>query len=52
MSMSPLHFRRSLHDRAAVEYGLHVEVLADEPLTDASVRDNAVMVGSLLAWAT
>jgi hypothetical protein len=29
-----------------------VEVLADEPLIDASARDNAVMVGSPLAWAT
>ena len=30
----------------AVEYELRVEVLADEPLIDASARDNAVIVGS------
>lgn len=50
MSRSPLLFRRSFHGRAgrvlSVEYELHVEVLADEPLIDASARDKAVIVGS------
>jgi hypothetical protein len=32
----------------AVEYELHIEAFADEPLIDTSARDDAVMVGSPL----
>ena len=58
---APLLFRRSFHGRAGLVLRPNRAARSStsftrgprrEPLIDASARDNAVMVGNPLAWAT